>query len=534
MRSCQQPCGTPGVKSPAPRPEERHARVSYGNTPRAPSSAPSWAGAARLRGWALPLPHAPAGPVLPPQAPPRPGPGPPSEGGGSSPGPSEAARAAMRPARRSRLETLELRRQLIGSSCKLFFSNDPVKIIKAKGQYMYDENGRQYLDCINNVAHVGHCHPDIVKAAHEQNQLLNTNSRYLHDNLVDYAERLSKTLPEKLCTFYFLNSGSEANDLALRLARQYTKHEDVIVLDHAYHGHLTSLIDISPYKFRNLEGQKEWVHVAPVPDTYRGLYREDHEDSVTAYANEVKNIIEQAHKRGRKIAAFFVESLPSVGGQIIPPAGYFQKVAEHVHKAGGVFIADEIQVGFGRVGKHFWAFQLQGEDFIPDIVTMGKPIGNGHPIACVATTKEIAEAFGATGVEYFNTFGGNPVSCAIGLAVLDVIEKEHLQAHATEVGNFLMKLFKEQKIKHPIIGDVRGSGLFIGIDLIKDQAERTPATAEAEHLVTRLKEEYILLSTDGPGRNVLKFKPPMCFSMEDAKFVVDTIDKLLTDMEKNV
>ncbi|XP_054024670.1 5-phosphohydroxy-L-lysine phospho-lyase isoform X2 [Dryobates pubescens] len=420
----------------------------------------------------------------------------------------------MRPAPRSRQETLALRRQLIGSSCKLFFSNEPLKIIRAKGQYVYDEKGRQYLDCINNVAHVGHCHPAVVKAAHEQNQLLNTNSRYLHDNLVDYAERLSKTLPEKLCVFYFLNSGSEANDLALRLARQYTKHEDVVVLD------------------QNLGGQKEWVHVAPVPDTYRGLYREDHEDSVTAYANEVKNIIEQAHKRDRKIAAFFAESLPSVGGQIIPPAGYFQKVAEHVHKAGGVFIADEIQVGFGRVGKHFWAFQLQGEDFAPDIVTMGKPIGNGHPIACVATTKEVAEAFAATGVEYFNTFGGNPVSCAIGLAVLDVIEKENLQAHATEVGNFLMKLLNEQKMKHPLIGDVRGSGLFIGVDLIKDQAERTPATAEAEYLVTRLKEEYILLSTDGPGRNVLKFKPPMCFSMEDATFVVDTIDKLLTDMEK--
>ncbi|KAM8994029.1 5-phosphohydroxy-L-lysine phospho-lyase isoform 1-T1 [Ara ararauna] len=441
----------------------------------------------------------------------------------------------MRPEPRSRDETLALRRRLVGSSCKLFFSNDPVKIVKAKGQYMYDENGRQYLDCINNVAHVGHCHPAIVKAAHEQSQLLNTNSRYLHDNLVDYAERLSKTLPGKLCTFYFLNSGSEANDLALRLARQYTKHEDVIVLDHsancflsAYHGHLTSLIDISPYKFRNLEGQKEWVHVAPVPDTYRGIYREDHEDSVTAYANEVKNIIEQAQKRGRKIAAFFAESLPSVGGQIIPPAGYFQKAAEHVRKAGGIFIADEIQVGFGRVGKHFWAFQLQGEDFVPDIVTMGKPIGNGHPIACVATTTEIAEAFAATGVEYFNTFGGNPVSCAIGLAVLDVIEKEHLQAHATEVGNFLTELLKEQKMKHPIIGDVRGSGLFIGVDLIKDQAERTPATAEAEYLVTRLKEEYILLSTDGPGRNVLKFKPPMCFNKEDARFVVGTIDKLLT------
>ncbi|XP_043408565.1 5-phosphohydroxy-L-lysine phospho-lyase isoform X1 [Chelonia mydas] len=466
----------------------------------------------------------------------------------------------------SRRETLALRRRLIGSSCKLFFPEDPVKIVRAKGQYIYDEHGREYLDCINNVSHVGHCHPDVVKAAHEQNQLLNTNSRYLHDNLVDYAKRLSKTLPEKLCTFYFLNSGSEANDLALRLARQYTKHEDIIVLDHAYHGHLTSLIDISPYKFRNLEGQKEWVHVvctycslytstisvnllsttyvalliirhcslvqAPLPDTYRGIYREDHKDSVLAYANEVKKIIEQAQKRGRKIAAFFIESLPSVGGQIIPPEGYFQMIAEHVHKAGGVFVADEIQVGFGRVGKCFWAFQLQGEDFVPDIVTMGKPMGNGHPIACVATTKEIAEAFADTGVEYFNTFGGNPVSCAIGLAVLDVIEKEHLQAHATQVGNFLMELLNQQKVKHPIIGDVRGVGLFIGVDLIKDQEKRIPATEEAEYLITRLKRDYILLSTDGPGRNVLKFKPPLCFTMDNAKLVVDKMDEILTDMER--
>ncbi|XP_074987369.1 5-phosphohydroxy-L-lysine phospho-lyase isoform X1 [Caretta caretta] len=390
--------------------------------------------------------------------------------------------------------------------------------------------GRRWL--CGGGSSVGHCHPDVVKAAHEQNQLLNTNSRYLHDNLVDYAKRLSKTLPEKLCTFYFLNSGSEANDLALRLARQYTKHEDIIVLDHAYHGHLTSLIDISPYKFRNLEGQKEWVHVAPLPDTYRGIYREDHKDSVLAYANEVKKIIEQAQKRGRKIAAFFIESLPSVGGQIIPPEGYFQMIAEHVHKAGGVFVADEIQVGFGRVGKCFWAFQLQGEDFVPDIVTMGKPMGNGHPIACVATTKEIAEAFADTGVEYFNTFGGNPVSCAIGLAVLDVIEKEHLQAHATQVGNFLMELLNQQKVKHPIIGDVRGVGLFIGVDLIKDQEKRIPATEEAEYLITRLKRDYILLSTDGPGRNVLKFKPPLCFTMDNAKLVVDKMDEILTDMER--
>ncbi|XP_053150403.1 5-phosphohydroxy-L-lysine phospho-lyase isoform X1 [Hemicordylus capensis] len=433
---------------------------------------------------------------------------------------------------RSRQETLALRKQLIGSSCRLFFPEDPVKIIRAKRQYMYDEYGNEYLDCISNVAHVGHCHPEVVRAAYQQNLLLNTNSRYLHDNLVDYAQRLSKTLPEKLCTFYFLNSGSEANDLALRLARQFTKHEDVIVVDHAYHGHLTSLIDISPYKFRNLDGQKEWVHVAPLPDTYRGLYREDHEDPGTAYANEVKKIIDEAHQKSRKFAAFFMESLPSVAGQIIPPPDYCQKVAKYIHEAGGVFVADEIQVGFGRAGKHFWAFQLQGEDFIPDIVTMGKPIGNGHPVSCVATTKEIAEAFSATGVEYFNTFGGNPVSCAIGLTVLDVLEKEQLQAHAVQVGSFLMELLNQQKTKHLLIGDVRGVGLFIGVDLVQDQAKRSPATKEAEFITRRLKEEFIMLSTDGPGRNVLKFKPPLCFSTQDAKLVVDKLDKILTELEK--
>ncbi|XP_053232896.1 5-phosphohydroxy-L-lysine phospho-lyase-like isoform X2 [Podarcis raffonei] len=440
---------------------------------------------------------------------------------------------------RSRQETLALRKQLIGSSCKLFFPEDPVKIISAKGQYMYDENGNKYLDCINNVAQVGHCHSEVIKAAHQQNLALNTNSRYLHDNLVDYAQRLSNTLPKKLCTFYFLNSG-------------------------AYHGHLTSLIDISPYKFRNLEGQKEWVHVvckrertltifhyfpvhlssddvnsiytffgqAPLPDTYRGLYREDNKNPATAYANEVKKIIDQAQQKGRKFAAFFVESLPSVAGQIIPPPGYFQNAAAHIHSAGGVFIADEIQVGFGRVGKHFWAFQLQGEDFIPDIITMGKPIGNGHPVSCVATTKEIAEAFSATGVEYFNTFGGNPVSCAIGIAVLDVIEKEQLQLHALQVGSFLMELLNQQKAKHPLIGDVRGVGLFIGVDLVQDQKKRTPATEEAAIIVTRLKEEFIMLATDGPGRNVLKFKPPLCFNAEDAKLVADKLDKILTELEK--
>nr|XP_015204863.1 PREDICTED: 5-phosphohydroxy-L-lysine phospho-lyase-like isoform X2 [Lepisosteus oculatus] len=419
------------------------------------------------------------------------------------------------------------------SSCRLFFSEEPVKIVKAQGQYLYDEKGRRYLDCISNVHHVGHCHPAVAQAAAAQMQLQNTNTRFLHDNLVQYAARLSETLPEKLQVFYFVNSGSEANDLALRLARQYSQHEDVLVLDHAYHGHLTSLIDISPYKFRKLGGQKEWVHVAPLPDTYRGLYRKEHEDAARAYADEVKCVIDEAHKKGRKIAAFFAESLPSVGGQIVLPPGYFQKVAEYVRAAGAVFVADEVQVGFGRVGRHFWGFQLQGEDFVPDIVTMGKPIGNGHPLSCVATTQEIADAFTANGVEYFNTFGGNPVSCAIGLAVLDVMEKEDLRGNATRVGEYFMKLMNDLKRKHPIIGDVRGVGLFVGIDLVKDRNLRTPAKEEADFILKRLKEEYIFMSSDGPGENVLKFKPPMCFSMDDAKLVADKIDQILSDLKEN-
>ncbi|XP_072119939.1 5-phosphohydroxy-L-lysine phospho-lyase-like isoform X1 [Mobula birostris] len=428
-------------------------------------------------------------------------------------------------------ETVALRKKLIAPFCRLFFPDDPIKIVSARGQYMYDEMGRRYLDCINNVAHVGHCHPDVVKAGSAQMAILNTNSRFLHDNIVQYAKKLSETLPPKLSAFYFVNSGSEANDLALRLAQHYTQHEDIVVLENAYHGHLNSLIDISPYKFKKLRPQKDWVHVVPVPDTYRGKYREDHPDPASAYASEVKAVIDEIERKNHQVAAFFAEPLPGVAGHIIPPTGYFQKVAEQIRNAGGLFVADEIQVGFGRVGKHFWAFQLEGNDFSPDIVTMGKPIGNGHPLACVATTKEIADAFAATGVEFFNTFGGNPVSCAIGLAVLEVIEKEDLCENATKVGTYLLNLLNEQKNKHPIIGDVRGVGLFIGVELVKDQQQRTPATEEAQYLIARFKKEFIVLSCDGPDRNVLKFKPPMCFTVEDAQFLVEKFDKLLTEME---
>ncbi|XP_058480841.1 ethanolamine-phosphate phospho-lyase isoform X2 [Solea solea] len=430
--------------------------------------------------------------------------------------------------------TIDLRKKHVGPSCKIFFSDDPLKIVRAKGQYMYDEKGQRYLDCINNVAHVGHCHSDVVQAGAQQMQLLNTNSRFLHDKLVLYAQRLQAKLPDKLSVCYFVNSGSEANDLALRLAKQFRGHKDVITLENAYHGHVTSLIDISPYKFQQLSDaeQNPFVHVAPSPDVYRGKYRANHPDPASAYANEVKDIIDKVHKKGGKIAAFIAESLQSCGGQVIPPVGYFQQVAAHVRKAGGVFIADEVQVGFGRVGTHFWAFQLQGEDFVPDIVTMGKPIGNGHPMSCVVTTKEVAQAFMSSGMEYFNTFGGNPVSSAIGLAVLEVIEKEDLQGHALRVGRYLTNQLEKQREKHPLIGDIRGCGLFVGVELVRDRLKLTPATAEAQEVIYKLKEQHILLSADGPHRNVLKFKPPMCFAKEDIDLVVEKIDHILAELEK--
>jgi len=431
--------------------------------------------------------------------------------------------------------TSQLRKKHIGPSCKLFFKTDPLKIVAAKGQYMYDENNIPYLDCINNVCHVGHCHPDVVKAGQDQMAVLNTNSRFLHDNLVLYAEKLCKTFPGNLSVAYLVNSGSEANDLALRMAHQHTGNKDVITLDHAYHGHVISLIDISPYKFNKPGGAgcPELTSVAPVPDTYRGKHwASEHpgQDMGKMYAKDVDDIIANIAEKGRKPSAFIAESLQSCGGQIIFPDSYLREVYKSVRAAGGVVIADEVQVGFGRVGTHMWAFQTYGEDLVPDIVTLGKPMGNGHPIAAVITTPEIAASFGATGVEYFNTYGGNPVSCAVGNAVLDVIEKEELMKHAVTVGKLLLDGAKKLGEKYDIVGDVRGRGMFVGIDLVKDRKTREPHTAAAQHVLTRFKEEHILLQSDGPHNNVLKFKSPLAFSKDNAATFLQTLDLVLAEI----
>jgi 4-aminobutyrate aminotransferase-like enzyme len=409
-------------------------------------------------------------------------------------------------------ETLLRRRQLLGGNLSVSYRK-PLKIVRGWRQYLYDETGRAYLDVYNNVPLVGHSHPRVVRAVEEQLALLNTNTRYLHENILRYAERLTNLLPDPLAVCYFVNSGSEANELALRLARAYTRCDDVIVLEHAYHGHTNTLIDISPFKFDGPggSGKKPWVHVAPLADDYRGAYRRGELNLGAKYASHVSELCTKVQSLGRR-PTFIAESLPSVAGQIVFPPKYLAEVYRHVRAARGVCIADEVQVGFGRLGTHFWGFETQG--VVPDIVVFGKPIGNAFPLAAVVTTRTIAEIF-QNGMEFFSTFGGNPVSCAAGLAVLDVVQEEGLQENALQMGQALIREFNELQRKHSLIGDVRGSGLFLGLDLVRSQETREPAELEASYVVNRLREQGILAGTDGPHHNVVKLRPPLIFSESD-------------------
>jgi 4-aminobutyrate aminotransferase-like enzyme len=419
-----------------------------------------------------------------------------------------------------------VRRRHFGFNLSISYS-EPLKIVRGEGQYLYDDGGRRYLDLVNNVCHVGHCHPTVVAAAQRQMAELNTNTRYLHDNLAEYAVRLTATLPAGLEVCFLTNSGTEANDLALRLARAYTGSKEIIVLDHAYHGHSPSLVEISPYKCEGPggEGLAEHAHKVPMPDPYRGPHRGP--GAGEAYADEVRKTIAEIEGKGRSVGALMAESLIGCGGQVIPAGGFLASATEAIRSAGGVFIADEVQVGFGRVGTHFWAFETQG--VVPDIVTLGKPIGNGHPMAAVITTKDIAASFD-TGMEFFSTFGGNPVSCAVGLAVLDVIENEGLQQHALEVGAQFLAGVRELQNRHHLIGDVRGLGLFIGVELVRDHETLEPADSEASRVIDEMKERGFLLSTDGPLHNVIKIKPPMVLTERDVDDTLTALDEVFGEL----
>jgi 4-aminobutyrate aminotransferase-like enzyme/Ser/Thr protein kinase RdoA (MazF antagonist) len=429
-----------------------------------------------------------------------------------------ASTAGGRTASFSKAETLSARREHLGGNLSISY-DDPLKIVRGSKQFLYDETGRAYLDCYNNVPLVGHSHPLVVEAVQQQIAVLNTNTRYLHDNIVEYAERLTAKLPAPLKVCYFLNSASEANELALRLARAHTGRKDTIVLEAAYHGNTTTLIEISPYKFNGPggKGKEPWVHIAPLPDDYRGPYKRHDPQAGAKYASHVNEILDRLQP-----AAYIAESLPSVGGQIVFPPGYLDAVYKSVRAAGGVCIADEVQVGFGRLGSCFWGFELQG--VVPDVVVLGKPIGNGFPLAAVITTEEIAASFD-NGMEFFSTFGGNPVACAAGLAVLDVLEEERLQDNAKVVGEHWLEGLRG--LRNPLIGDVRGLGLFLGIELVKDRETLAPAAKEASRVVNHLRELGILTGTDGPHHNVIKLRPPLCFTKRDAELVVEVLGEVL-------
>jgi 4-aminobutyrate aminotransferase-like enzyme len=378
---------------------------------------------------------------------------------------------------------------------------------------------------LNNVTHVGHAEPRIVAAAHRQMAKLNTNSRFLYEQIATYAENLVATLPDPLDVVFLVCSGSEANDLALRIARQVTGREDVVNIDGAYHGNTGAVTAISPNRYKGPGGQgaPETTHEVTIPDRYRGPFGYVDADAGTKYAADVRTVVDNLVATGRPPAAFIAESLMGSAGNIILPDGYLASAFAAARASGAVCISDEVQVGVGRLGP-FWGFELQG--VVPDIVTMGKPLGNGHPVAAVVTTREIADAFD-TGMRYFNTFGGNPVSCAIGQTVLQIVQDDHLQEHAFEVGRYFLASLHELQRQHSLIGDVRGQGLYLGIELVTDQTTKQPAPAAAFQVSELMKDRGVLVYPNGVHNNVLKIKPPMTFSRDHVDIFTDALHDVL-------
>jgi 4-aminobutyrate aminotransferase-like enzyme len=399
--------------------------------------------------------------------------------------------------------------------------NTPIEMSRAAFQYMYDTSGNTFLDAYNNIPHVGHSHPKVVAAAQKQIATLNTNTRYLFDEIADYAEKLITHFPPSLTRVFLVNSGSAASDLAMRLAKSHTRQKHMMVMESGYHGNTQMTIDISDYKFNNPKGQGQKSHIikTPLPNYYRGKY----EDLPNAGELYGKDAVTQIENNPFPIAAFVSEPIVGCAGQVPLASGYLKEVYPAIRAQGGVCISDEVQTGFGRLGHYFWGFEAHG--VIPDIVILGKPIANSHPMGAVVCTEEIANSF-EKGVEFFSSFGGNPVSCSIATAVLQVIEEEQLQENAQIVGDYYIGLVKDLMNKHKCIGDVRGSGLFIGIEIVKPNSKE-PDTVLAHRIKNELREHYILVSTDGPFDNVIKTKPPLCFSKQNAETVVQMIDQVL-------
>jgi 4-aminobutyrate aminotransferase-like enzyme len=416
---------------------------------------------------------------------------------------------------------LERRQQLMGSAYRLFY-DEPLHLVRGDGVWLFDAAGKKYLDMYNNVAHVGHCHPHVVDAICRQASVLNTHTRYLHENVLDYAERLTDKLPDDLDTAMFCCTGSEANELALRIARAVTGGTGIVVTDSSYHGNSQATFEISTDSIA-ADDLPDYVVTVPSPDTYRGVHRDG--DAGELYAAHVDKAVGLLRSRGIKPAALVIDTIISSGGIVSPPHGYLRSAAKVIRGAGGLFVADEVQPGFGRTGVHFWGFEKDG--IIPDIVSLGKPMGNGHPIAAVVARRDLVGAF-AERSGYFNTFGGNPVSCAAALAVIDVIENEGLQENALSVGQHIIDRLWSLADKHECIGDIRGTGFFLALDLVDDREQRTPATGLAGRAVNELRSRGVLTGSIGPHDNILKLRPPMVLSSKDADYMIDILDDSLS------
>ncbi len=418
-------------------------------------------------------------------------------------------------------EVLALRKQYLNPGVFLYYKK-PLMLVEGKMQYVWDETGKRYLDGLGGIVtiSVGHCHPRVVEAARRQSETLqHSTTIYLHPNIAEFAQKLASKMPGDLKVCYFVNSGSEANDLALLMARAYTGNYDVIALRNGYHGGNVSGMALTAHSTWKFNVPHSFgVHHAVVPDPYRGPYGRNDPEAGKKYAADVKQLIDFASPG--QVAGFIAESIQGVGGVVVFPDGYLRHVYEHVRAAGGVCIADEVQAGFGRTGSHFWGFETQG--VIPDIVTMAKGIGNGCPLAAVVTTPKIAGVLSQR--IHFNTFGGNPVVCAMGKAVLEVIESEKLQENALRMGQQVLDGLEKLKAKHEIIGDVRGKGLMLGIELVKDRFTKEPAKAECAQVLELCREMGLLVGKGGLQGNTIRFAPPMCITQADGEFMLEVFD----------
>ncbi|WP_299076954.1 aminotransferase class III-fold pyridoxal phosphate-dependent enzyme [uncultured Ruegeria sp.] len=421
---------------------------------------------------------------------------------------------------------LQGRHDHFGGNLSLTY-DDPVMLVRGWKHHLFDEWGRPYLDAYNNVPHVGHAHPRIQAVAADQLKRMNSNTRYLHPAQTAFADKILSKLPGQLEVCFFVNSGTEANELALRLARAHTGAKGIVTPDHGYHGNTNAAVAISAYKFNKPGGvgQADWVELVEVADDFRGSFKRDDPDRAEKFADLVDPAITALQEKGHGVAGFIAETFPSVGGQIIPPKGYLPTVYEKIRAAGGVCIADEVQTGLGRLGKHYFGFEHQGA--LPDIVVLGKPIGNGHPLGVLVTTREIAESFD-NGIEFFSTFGGSTLSCRIGKEVLDIVDDEGQKDNALHMGLRLMDGLRQIAAQFGCVGDVRGMGLFLGVELVNPDG--TEGTEICKYVKNRMRDHRILIGSEGPKDNTLKIRPPLTIEAEDVDMILWALREVLSEV----